>query len=621
MNFLSMAAFVAGTVYIILGLYVLIMNPKQLMHRLFFLVSLCFAEWSMVDVFAFSAKSQEILFLTNSLSAFGYCCFGGFLLHFFLLLTDYTSLLRKLWVYPLLYVPGLVFLWREICHSLTVDYYVAGKLGWVAVPPYNSLWYDAYATYTIALVICSILILLRWKHNAYLEREKKQAVLIISSLIVASTLSVINEILLPLLGIYYMPGITTILILIWMVSVYYAIVNLKLMVPSGIIAAEEVLNKLTDLIIILDGHGRITRTNTVAEHTLGYLPDQLLNTDFFRLVSDDSVFRRVFEKLRRSSEYVGRQRADMVCSDGQRIPVDITVSSLHERYGGLISIIVVADDLRMELQLEKEILERRQLEETLWKTNEFLQEIDQQKNDFLSNISHEFRTPLTSVLGFASIVQKRFQDMVVPALPIDDLRIKRVSEQIIGNSNIIIEESKRLGKLVDDVLDIAKMEAGRIEMSAGMVDPGYIVERAVTATLPLYQFKDIQVHKQIEKDLPLICGDQDRLVQVMINLVSNAIKFTPHGQILCSVEMKDNEIIFSVQDSGIGIAEEDIIRIFEKFSQADKKTSGRQPGSGLGLPICRQIIEHHAGRLWVESSLESGSIFYFALPLGNDFLI
>jgi PAS domain S-box-containing protein len=243
-------------------------------------------------------------------------------------------------------------------------------------------------------------------------------------------------------------------------------------------------------------------------------------------------------------------------------------------------------------------------------------QVDQMKTDFISTVSHELRTPLTSILGFAKIIKKKFEDAVMPVIETEDGTVSRAVKQINGNLDIIISEGQRLTKLINDVLDIAKMEAGKTEWKQEIVNIRDVIERAITATTALFEQKGLSLQKDIKHGLPEIIGDNDRLMQVVINLLSNAVKFTGHGSIICSAKRSDNEIIVSVTDSGIGIAVEDQSKVFEKFKQVGDTLTDKPIGTGLGLPICKQIIGHHGGRIWVESEPGKGSTFSFMLPLG-----
>jgi len=149
------------------------------------------------------------------------------------------------------------------------------------------------------------------------------------------------------------------------------------------------------------------------------------------------------------------------------------------------------------------------------------------------------------------------------------------------------------------------------------VTMGEVIDRATAATASLFEAKKLQLARNIEPGLPAITGDQDRLIQVVINLISNAVKFTDAGSITCSARLDAGELVVSVIDSGIGIAPADQPKVFEKFKQVGDTLTDKPKGTGLGLPICKEIVEHHGGRIWVESEPGKGSTFSFALPVAD----
>ncbi len=276
-------------------------------------------------------------------------------------------------------------------------------------------------------------------------------------------------------------------------------------------------------------------------------------------------------------------------------------------------------------------------------------EVDRMKTDFISAVSHELRTPLTSILGFASLIQREFRRRIAPHVAADD-RARQVADRILDNLTIIDRESRRLTRLINDVLDIAKMEAGRVEWHMAETDLSGVIQSAVAATSALAEEKNLPIQVYLPPEgLPPVWGDRDRLIQVMTNLLSNAIKFTERGQVevrgwrltvegetlrcagpfpipyepaseiqetLTGLHFSDGEwVVVSVVDTGIGIPDEDLPRVFEKFTQVGDTLTEKPRGTGLGLSICREIIEHHGGRIWARSRFGLGSTFSFALPL------
>jgi signal transduction histidine kinase/DNA-binding response OmpR family regulator len=245
------------------------------------------------------------------------------------------------------------------------------------------------------------------------------------------------------------------------------------------------------------------------------------------------------------------------------------------------------------------------------------EEADAAKSSFLSTVSHELRTPLTSVLGFAKIIRRRLEERLFPQIPEDDRKIQQAKQQVIENLGVVVSEGERLTKLIDDVLDLAKIEAGKFTWNMATLSVSDVMERAIAATASLFEAKKLKLVREIDLDLPTVTGDQDRLIQVIINLISNAVKFTDSGSIVCSAHQRGDELVISVRDSGIGIAPADQPKVFEKFKQVGDTLTDKPKGTGLGLPICKEIVEYHGGHIWVESEPGHGSTFSFTLPLAG----
>jgi signal transduction histidine kinase len=250
----------------------------------------------------------------------------------------------------------------------------------------------------------------------------------------------------------------------------------------------------------------------------------------------------------------------------------------------------------------------------LKEANERLQEIDNMKTEFLSTVSHELRTPLALVLGFARIIKKRFENVISPHVKTEDSKVLRSIKQVKSNLDTIVSEGDRLTDLINDLLDITKIEAGKVEWKMEPTSVTKIIKRATAIASSSFEENELELINDIEDRLPTVMGDKNRLEQVMINLISNAVKFTEKGSVTCRARRINNEIMISVIDTGTGVSEVNQERIFEKFGQLRDTIADRPRGTGLGLPICKKIVEHHGGRIWVESEPGKGSTFSFTLP-------
>jgi signal transduction histidine kinase len=225
--------------------------------------------------------------------------------------------------------------------------------------------------------------------------------------------------------------------------------------------------------------------------------------------------------------------------------------------------------------------------------------VDEMKTNFLANVSHELRTPLTSIRSFSELLLEYEDD---PEVQKEFLRI-------------ISTESERLTRLVNDVLDISRIEAGHMNWQMTSVEVSELLADLGRTFAPLISLAHLTFDVQIVSELTRVHADRDRLHQVIANLLNNAMKFTPAGGVIVlRGEIVDGDVRVSVSDTGIGVAESDQERIFEKFQQVGDTLTDKPRGTGLGLPICRDIVEHHQGRMWVESTPGVGSTFTVALP-------
>jgi signal transduction histidine kinase len=294
-----------------------------------------------------------------------------------------------------------------------------------------------------------------------------------------------------------------------------------------------------------------------------------------------------------------------------------------------------------QLRLKREMDRRRELSERLKQANQSLemmnrnleqmveertaelveanlrlQELDRMKSAFLSAVSHELRTPLTSVRGFSELLLKDFQKTFYPVGP-GRRRSDRKVTKFDKNLKVIVIESKRLHDLINNVIELTALDAGRVDWDMEPLDIYAVVEEALRRTRPMIREKGLTYVEELDTDLPVVVGDRERLVQVLTNLLTNAVKFTDKGSITCKACRDGRELRVSVLDTGRGIPPEEQEQVFQKFRQADDILDGKACGLGLGLPICKAIMEHHGGRIWLESEPGAGSAFHFALPAGG----
>lgn len=297
---------------------------------------------------------------------------------------------------------------------------------------------------------------------------------------------------------------------------------------------------------------------------------------------------------------------DMVSHAESLLARAIGTSSAHVVIGTIITEEPVRIDKVMEMldETRKVITYSRELEQAtadLQAANERLEELDRLKDDFISTVTHELRTPLTSVRSLAEILH------ATPAL--SDQKHRQFTATII-------KESERLTRLVSQVLDVEKIVSGKMQWHLAPVNIMNVILEAVESTRRLIEDKKIELALDLDDQLPTIYGDHDRLIQVMVNLISNAVKFCPSSDGLMAITLRSDKsnICVDVKDNGIGISKKDRVAIFDKFQQVKNLRTGRPAGSGLGLTITKHIVEFHKGRISVKSKPGKGATFTFTLP-------
>ena len=256
-----------------------------------------------------------------------------------------------------------------------------------------------------------------------------------------------------------------------------------------------------------------------------------------------------------------------------------------------------AEELQVALEKEKET------QAQLRKAKEAAEAANEAKNQIMANTSHELRTPLHGIINLADLIRIGASGPVSP--------------QAVQDLEMIINSASRLNSLVNDILDFSKLQKQQLEIQHKPVDLFQVAENSLALLKPLHREKPIDLQNELTKDLPLVDGDEDRIQQILLNLLGNALKFTESGEVRLSAVIQDGWIELAVADTGIGIPQDKQERIFDAFEQGDASTERTHGGTGLGLSVAKQLVELHGGRIWLESVVGQGSVFRFTLPCSS----
>jgi PAS domain S-box-containing protein len=352
----------------------------------------------------------------------------------------------------------------------------------------------------------------------------------------------------------------------------------------------------TDLMIELDTRGNFLFANPSYCKLVWKTLSEVLSTSFLAAIYPDDKDLINNELVKVSSPpFTGYIEHRLLTHEGYRW-IAWSVNAVLDNAGKAQALTCIGRD----------ITESKEAKEELEKANQRLRELDKLKDNFLSTVSHELRTPLTSIKSFTEILLNYEED-------------RTTQLEFLG---IINEESDRLTRLINDFLDLSKIQAGRMKWQTIKLSFADVIRSVTNITRPVIEKTRLNLSVVVEPALPEVMGDKDRFVQVITNLLGNATKFTPEGGDILIKAWSENDPItnqptvkVSIKDSGIGIAPEHHQSIFENFGQVGDVLKDRPKGTGLGLPICKKIIEYFGGKIWVESAIGKGTTFIFAIPV------
>lgn len=370
--------------------------------------------------------------------------------------------------------------------------------------------------------------------------------------------------------------------------------------PAGPLAGSDIfLNAVVesshDAVCVINEKSEILSWNRAAEGIFGYASKEATSLNATLLIAHDSrsTFQKALELISAGNERPRTLDVYGIRKDGSAFPIEVVMAGWSDSSTNEKRYVVITHDAS----------ERRQAE-AMRRDKEAAEEANRAKSQFLANMSHELRTPLNAIIGFSEILHDRTFGELTPK-----------QERYVGN---ILSSGRHLLQLINDILDLSKIEAGRVQLEYAAFSPLTAVRTVDNLVKALLQKKNITLEVDAGANLPPLIADQSKFKQVLYNLISNAIKFTPEGgkvMVNLGTAAGGSLLQVDVKDTGIGIKPEDQARIFREFEQVDNSYSRQQQGTGLGLALVRKFVEMHGGRIWVESEGEGkGTTFSFTVP-------
>jgi len=376
----------------------------------------------------------------------------------------------------------------------------------------------------------------------------------------------------------------------------------------------DILNKIPIGVLLVDGEGTIIKLNIVEGFSSNVLTERLVDKSIFDVLKTGSnnlaeQFKGEFEKkgvfkipsFKIKDWYLSFEFRPLSSGGGILIIKDVTeVAKLEQQLK------------EYSEQLERKVEERtkalaaankelRTRQEELARANTQLKEMDRLKSEFLATMSHELRTPLNSIIGFTSIILQG-----IPG---------EINKEQRKQLSMVYSAARHLLSLINDILDLSRIESGKMEVSMERFKIQGVVSEVAESMSPMISQKDLRLITEIPDETLEIYSDRKKVLQILLNLTNNAVKFTEIGEVRIECKIEDDNLEVSVSDTGIGIKKENIDMLFDAFRQINGTAQRRYEGAGLGLYLCQKLVTLLGGRIWVESEYGKGSRFTFTLPI------
>ncbi|MFA5879424.1 MAG: ATP-binding protein [Candidatus Margulisiibacteriota bacterium] len=342
--------------------------------------------------------------------------------------------------------------------------------------------------------------------------------------------------------------------------------------------SEAIIANIPEGIIVTDKENRLILANQKAEQMFNFTLSESKEKFILECINNPELLETIKDQVSNPSKVFAKE---IIMENDKNKPLYfiLTFSLAQNQDNEFIGVITVLRDITHDKELEE------------------------LRDSFLRTVSHELRTPLTSIIGFI------------------DLILQGIAGSINKEQNnyltITLKQALYLKDLINNLLDLSKIEAGKIRMLFAEIDVAWLIKDVVKSLEPVITERKEKIQVIIKPVSAIVMADIEKLRRILINLITNAIKFTDEGSIMISVEETEDEVIFSVKDTGIGLNEDECKNIFDKFFQVDSSSTRSYEGLGLGLPIAKELVELHNGKIWVESAYMRGSNFKFSIPKKN----
>ena len=565
-------------------------NPVSIVFISFNVVMLI---WSVSFAIFHFSQNRLISQFWFKVGAVGYCLFIPLMLHLTLLVFIKHRITNYRWLLIISSTIGTIFIIAYVTSNLSFLEFTYSNGVWSHSFLYVPAW---FVLYLLFFIFCTSACLYMAVKSFFSESSEQriQGKIILASTLFCTIFGMFVNVIAPALKLNFIPAICDISIIVYLYSMRYIIEHYDLINICPEIVATDILERINDMVFLTDAEGLIIFFNESAGINIKYKSHELFGRHISIIVGDNSSLFKTNTNI--------NMEVEIYTSDREAIPVRASISPIR-CFKDNIGRLYVFHDLRMLFQLGQEVSQKQTLANTVIAANEKLTELDRMKSEFLCNISHELRTPLNLIISSLQLMDKKDSSKEI------DLVAYR------KYFNIVLQNSYRLTRMVNNIIDTARIDSGYLHMYQSNNDIVHFVEDIVDGVRMYAQEKGLSITFDTEIEEKIIAFDPDKIERVFLNLLSNAIKFTNKGGEI-SVAIKDGTdfIEISVGDTGIGISKQDQEIIFDKFIQADKSLARSCEGSGIGLSLVKALVEMHKGKITLQSELNKGSVFTVILP-------
>lgn len=585
----------ATVVNLALGIYVLSRAPRELVNRVFFVITMAISVTAVGEVVMRAAGSEEVILLGARIGAVGWCFFGALFVHFALAFTRDEKLLGRWQTYVALYVPSAVLLLLAWSTSLVYEGFRDTAGGFYEIE--GPLKYPS-GVFIVAMFVIGIIIVWRFWRRTPSKNDREDAFLVLVSAAFMIVVGVITDVILIFIYKQNPPVNMFTASMVMAIAIAYAVTRRGFLSSLTAGMGRTIISIMTDPVLVLDSTGAIDMANQAMVRLSGQGEKDLKQSALSDLLLCENEGSDIYRKI--NAGEVSRCGGECVTWTGEMVPVTVSSGALSSKSGRQLGSIVVVHDMRDTLErieAEKQVkiatveadAERRH---------------SQALRDILDIACHELRTPATVFKGYSAILRNSLESL-------DECMVEVALSSMDSAAD-------RVARLADSLIDASALESGPLELSIEETRPSSVVRGSVGTMQK--QYPDHEFTVIMEDGERPIRVDVDMIESVFIVLLDNAVKFSPAGtEVRVWFDQDGSKTVFHIEDEGQGVPEEHRDKIFDRFYQVEEAAHHTLPGLGLGLYIAKRIVEAHGG--WIEAkhaTAGEGADFCFSIPYSGD---